>query len=106
MDIYIFNADIYCAGCGDRMQSETEIPIGADFQDSTTFPQGPYPNGGGEADTPQHCGDCDIFLENPLTSDGEQYVTESFEHEKKMGIKDGTARAVNIWADFYDYLKL
>ena len=38
--------------------------------DSDDLPKGPYSNGGGEADTPQHCDGCGAFLENPLTGDG------------------------------------
>lgn len=45
--------------------------------DSDDFPKGPYPEGGGEADTPQHCDSCHEFLENPLTSDGMAYVREN-----------------------------
>lgn len=45
--------------------------------DSDEWPKGPYPDGGGEADTPQHCAGCHEFLENPLTSDGYEYVREN-----------------------------
>jgi hypothetical protein len=38
--------------------------------DSDDLPKGPYPNGGGEADTPQYCDGCGILLENPLTQAG------------------------------------
>jgi hypothetical protein len=46
--------------------------------DSDEWPKGPYGNGGGESDCPQHCGDCHEFLENPLTPDGYQYVRENY----------------------------
>jgi hypothetical protein len=46
-------------------------------EDSDTWPQGPYDSGGGEADTPQHCDQCGVFLENPLTSDGDDYLLEA-----------------------------
>lgn len=45
--------------------------------DSDEFPKGPYLDGGGESDTPQHCGACHEFLENPLTDDGLEYVREN-----------------------------
>jgi hypothetical protein len=55
--------------------------------DSDEYPKGPYPDGGGEADTPQHCDHCHCFLENPLTSDGYDYVREKQNAE---------------WDSFYD----
>ena len=45
--------------------------------DSGEYPCGPYADGGGESDTPSHCGACGEFLENPLTSDGYEYVREA-----------------------------
>ncbi len=45
--------------------------------DSDEWPKGPYGDGGGEADVPQHCGHCKEFLENPLTPEGMAYVRES-----------------------------
>jgi hypothetical protein len=77
MDAYIFNADIYCADCAGDMIAECKARGIADDGDSNTYPQGPYPNGGGEADCPQHCGSCYAFLQNPLTSDGVAYVKEA-----------------------------
>lgn len=47
--------------------------------DSERYPQGPYPDGGGEADSPNHCDRCGIFLHNPLTSVGYGYVNEVLE---------------------------
>ena len=42
----------------------------ADTGDTGDFPQGPFPDGGGEADSPQHCGKCGEFLKNALTDYG------------------------------------
>jgi hypothetical protein len=52
-----------------------------DFCDSGEYPCGPYSDGGGESDHPTHCGSCQEFLENPLTSDGMVYVRE---HDNSM----------------------
>lgn len=97
-EAYIYAADIYCADCGEdirrRLKAEGEQPENAEDEttfDSDEFPKGPYPDGGGEADCPQHCGNhanclnptiigeqkCGHFLENPLTTDGVKYVLES-----------------------------
>lgn len=64
--------------------------------DSDDFPKGPYGDGGGEADTPQHCDHCGVFLENPLTADGIAYVTDVLK-ERYAG--EGTALA--LWREFY-----
>lgn len=107
MNAYIFNADILCEPCGDHIRREIEARaidsfrerfptavidvcdpddiaacLGFDPQDesaydSEQYPKGPYGNGGGESDTPQHCGHCAVFLDNPLTDDGRQYVAEA-----------------------------
>ena len=58
--------------------------------DSGEFPKGPYDNGGGESDCPQHCGACHEFLENPLTSDGLEYARQNPRPE---------------WDSFYDIVR-
>jgi hypothetical protein len=76
MDAWIYDGDIYCDDCK---------PDGA---------EGPYADGGGEADCPQHCGGCGMFLENPLTQDGYDYVREA--------IADSPSEITQLWADFYE----
>lgn len=117
MDVFIYKGDIYCEGCGNDIREQIEIsgPAPTDIDgsrkhyDSDEYPKGPYPDGGGEADSPQHCGNhgkcisaIDIpghvvgaFLENPLTSDGEQYA--------KDAIAEG-GEVSKIWAEYYSYL--
>ncbi len=65
MNVYIYNADIYCEDCGEAIRQQLYqdpsacVPINRDDEesyDSDDFPKGPYPDGGGEADYPQHCG--------------------------------------------------
>ena len=94
MDAYIYAADIYCEDCA---ESFTEfMPAGSDTGDSDDYPQGPYPDGGGEADGPQHCGSCGEFLENPLTEDGENYV-----RDETIGAGGDIPHQ---WREFYSYL--
>lgn len=38
---------------------------------------GPFLDGGGEADTPQHCAHCGVYLDNPWTQDCVDYVAEA-----------------------------
>jgi hypothetical protein len=96
MDAYIYNADIYCDDCTHDIMAG--IMRGTDTGDSSDYPQGPFDNGGGEADCPQHCGACGVFLENPLTADGYDYVREA--------LADGTGDSDVLaeWRAFYDYL--
>jgi hypothetical protein len=98
MDAYIFNADIYCADCGAEIVDECRERGIADNGDSDQFPQGPYPNSGGEADCPQHCGSCHAFLENPLTGDGDAYVLSHIADDPESPV-------VQEWREFYGYLE-
>lgn len=82
MDVYIYQAALLCACCGERTRKEIEQETGSSQQmletgvGSEGYPDGPYPDGGGEADSPQHCDQCGVFLENPLTGDGYAYLRE------------------------------
>lgn len=79
MDAYIYAADIWCEACGKairkRLTKGGKRP--KDWRDETTydsdeFPKGPYDNGGGECDGPQHCASREECLE-PTEIDGEKY---------------------------------
>ena len=98
MQAYIYNADIYCSDCKKaiikRLKNEGVEPT--EF-DSEAWPQGPYENGGGESDYPQHCGDCQVFMENSLTSDGEEYVIAA----AKDALGGDVAKE---WKEYYSYL--
>jgi hypothetical protein len=64
--------------------------------------EGSYADGGGEADTPQHCDGCGQFLQNPLTGDGRTYVEGAIRHcitTRKLSA--ATNNAVVDWAEFY-----
>jgi hypothetical protein len=79
---YIFQSALWCAPCIAEIKRTRAKPAHVDeanehTYDSGEWPKGPYPNGGGEADTPQHCEGCGVFLENPLTPDGDAYVREA-----------------------------
>ncbi|KKK96517.1 hypothetical protein LCGC14_2661970 [marine sediment metagenome] len=116
MNVYIYAADLYCEDCGDDIRA-TLLRDGCDFNsddettyDSNDFPKGPYPDGGGESDCPQHCGagsNCinalelpddhkiGVWLENELTIDGVSYVREA--------VQEG-GEVAELWAEYYsDY---
>lgn len=81
MNAYAYQAALYCDSCGPAIKNRIcgENLGLCDRGDSDAFPQGPFPDGGGEADCPQHCDSCGVFLENPLTDDGDSYVRAAAE---------------------------
>lgn len=100
MDIYIYQTDVLCADCaGDVMRDADADPAldALDKETSDHYPQGPYADGGGEADTPQHCGYCSKFLRNPLTADGYAYVAEHADMHRETG----AGAVIQQWVAFY-----
>lgn len=69
--------------------------------DSDDFPKGPFPNGGGEADSPQHCDDCGRFLMNPLTPEGYAHVRDRLDAYAEHGM--GRLDVLSVWAHFYGF---
>lgn len=67
--------------------------------DTDTFPAGPFADGGGESDSPQHCADCGLFLENDLTEDGLAYVAGTVGRDLSGGLLSSVA--VQTWGPFY-----
>jgi hypothetical protein len=92
MNAYIFQAALLCEACA-RKVMDAKQPYASN--DSNTYPQGPYPDGGGEADSPQHCDHCRTFLENPLTSDGVAYVVDAINHSV------GNSDVLDEWSCYY-----
>ncbi|MDZ4250273.1 MAG: hypothetical protein U0990_09320 [Candidatus Nanopelagicales bacterium] len=111
MNVYIYQADLWCEACGRAIKAQPDVTAPADPEDESSYdsdeyPKGPYPDGGGEADTPQHCAagpacvnalELDgnkygMLLENPLTKDGREYVREA--------VKRGGPLAT-YWAEEY-----
>lgn len=109
---YIYAADVYCVKCGrDIRQRLTEQGLRPDNpHDETAYDSDEYPKGPDnvdESDSPQHCGSGDDcldalelngvkygkFLENPLTSEGIEYVKES--HVERP------TDLTEMWMEFY-----
>jgi hypothetical protein len=97
MNAYIFQADIYCSDCARNIREMLPLDARAS-DDSDSYPQGPYANGGGESDVPEHCAECGTFLENPLTSEGYDYLR----NECRSGPIDGYNDTVKEWLAYYD----
>lgn len=93
MNVYIYQAALLCEECGIRARKNLDPS-----EDSDTYPQGPIPDGGGEADVPQTCDHCFCFLRNSLTRIGLADTAE-------MILRDtlsGNYSNVREWAEFYD----
>jgi hypothetical protein len=104
MDAYIYQGDLFCEDCANTLKRQIDrkkpsVDLSTS-EDSDDYPQGPHADGGGEADTAQHCGMCNVFLENPLTSHGWNDVKERVAWD----IMSGKYNPVSLgtWADFYD----
>lgn len=100
MRVYMYQSALLCETCGEATRRELELDAiehgrpkeSAYNPDSDHWPKGPYDNGGGEADSPQHCDSCGVFLENPLTEDGVAYVLEQCARPSQVTEK---------WREFY-----
>ena len=112
MDAYVYQAALLCTPCAHAATLGCEgqnIVYGSDYshqfwphswQESDYYPQGPYADGGGEADSPQHCDHCGLFLENPLTGDGNRYVNEKLTEYARDG--SGTLQVLEKWSKRYN----
>lgn len=97
---YVYQAALLCDDCGLAKQKALlgTVHPSKDY-DSDRFPQGPYADGGGEADSPQHCDHCGEFLENSLTGDGEEYVRDLIAQHHATG--RGSESVLRQWSEFY-----
>ena len=107
MRTYIYQAALYCETCGkkicDSLRDEKKAPedeLDESSYDSDDFPKGPYADGGGEADTPQHCDACHAFLMNDLTSEGMKYVEEAVFNFLDVG--RGDIDVLRQWIKHYE----
>lgn len=109
MQAYIYQAALLCWDCAWDTKAELDDRNVIDTGDSGDYPQGPYPNGGGEADSPAHCDMCGTFLGNDLTDEGRAYVVAhpNKEWDVYYGIDRGRlARlAKNPVKQYYDELQ-
>ena len=132
MKVFFYNADIYCEDCGEDIKQQIRNEAKAAGKllkeyldvdalcdaDTDTWPQLAL-DGGGESDSPQHCGSHEcclnatllksgnkvgMFLENSLISDGNEYVKEQALNDIKS--KGEVGEVVQMWLDYYDYIKL
>ena len=110
MDVYVYQAELLCDQCGERARAKLDAAGGwtprdpEDFAtyDSNDYPKGPFPDSGGESDSPEHCSQCEIFLRNPLTTEGERWVRDRVREDLAAGNKNSLA--IKQWMPYYDYI--
>ena len=94
MNAYVYHAALYCEPCATKLKAVLKP-----HADSGQYPQGPYPEGGGESDSPQYCDVCEKFLENPLTAAGRDYIREAV--FMALDANRPKSPALKVWKGFY-----
>jgi len=115
IDAFVYHADLYCEDCGRAIRKE--LKGHRNTGDSDDYPQGPYPDGGGEADSPWHCNSGEecinameiegvkigVWLGNPLTSEGVKYLKEMLSEPNPTAYQQALH---DFWLRVYsDYLE-
>lgn len=93
---YAYNCEMICDDCAEKIKAELDCK---DSGDTNEYPQ--YASSD-ESDCPDHCGHCGVFLENALTTDGEDYVIQNVNCSLLAGLMDSVA--VTEWMTYYQYL--
>jgi hypothetical protein len=117
--VYVYQSALICSDCARLLFRYRPHRTGEDTTDSDHYPQGPHPDGGGEADSPQHCDkgpDCVCYTQIPggakigcplgnlLTRDGEKYVLESV--ARGILAKEDHKRAMGrLWQHLYNHVR-
>ena len=109
MKVYTYQAALLCEDCGKTRQTTLTVqgrrPRG--YPDETTYDSDQYPKGpfdAADADAPQHCDKCGLFLENALTPEGIEYVRAKLaEFDKALAMlrHSSSANTLDQWREFY-----
>lgn len=104
----IYQADVWCDDCARhicaKIADANEAPANPDDErsfDSDDYPK-LYDEENEESDSPQHCAGCGVFMENPLTSEGADYVKETVIEDIENGCTDSVA--CTEWFPHYDWI--
>lgn len=102
----MYQAALLCDDCGERtrdaLDKDNKTP--PDVGDERTYDSDDYPKGpldASESDCPDHCDQCGVFLENPLTEDGVQYVRNALAEFEATG--RGNPDVLKEWEAFYQW---
>jgi hypothetical protein len=115
-DAYAYQGDLICDDDASRIIEQLGKQGQEDTGDSGDFPQGPYPDGGGEADYPQHCGmhgrcvnavkvpggsKIGCPLGNPLTHEGMECVGKGQAHDLVCENNPHSHGVQLLWSHLY-----
>lgn len=107
MDVFIYKADTWCEDCIAKVKADIaargETPANPGDEhtyDSDDYPKGPFSND--ESDSPTHCCKCHVFMEQPLTSAGYQYVAEIL-NEEGVNTLESLSDVGREWASYYGF---
>lgn len=92
MKCFAYQAALLCEMCGNLKAAMLDQENKPDTGDSDDYPQGPFQVS--EADAPQHCEACGVFLENPLTPDGRGYLAH-------LSLGGRESAVLDTWMAFY-----
>ena len=122
-DVFIYQSALYCEDCAAKIIKQIEKKEIPDEGDSEGFPQGPYSNGGGEADSAQFCASgracanaalvagkkIGCPFANPLTDDGIANLHETVRNDllsaQKFSRKMGRLFC-QVWSDYFDKIEI
>ncbi len=105
---YIYQGACYCENCGKEIRATLSATAPEDSLDHSSYDSDNYPKEAQvereEADSPQHCDGCGVFLHNPLTSDGYRYVQEKLNETGLKSMYIGSMSvALKNWATWYGF---
>jgi hypothetical protein len=105
---FIYQAEMWCPTCAKEIAADIQKnypkqvpadPTDEYSYDSDSYPKGPFFEE--ESDAPEHCAGCHIFLENPLTTHGQEYMQSMVDEALAKG--RGEEPHIKEWMDFYGY---
>ena len=88
---YAYDAALHCEDCANEAGMLEEGKT-----DTEGNPVNPVFNS--DTDVPEHCGDCDTFLENALTDEGVRYVIKQLQDYDP---ENSNPVCLRQWAEFY-----
>ena len=106
MDAYLFpeTCEFLCVDCAREAVCEERIDNPEAKSVSEMMEESCYSAGGGESDSPTHCASCGVFLDNPLTDDGADYVASEIADSMRY-LPENSRRVFREWAGAYgDYV--
>ena len=92
---WAYDADLHCDDCARKAGMHVDGAVDG----AGEAPSPVLTDEQARADTPQHCGTCGTFLENPLTDEGVAYVIEALDDHMYGGDRYAV---LQTWADFYE----